>query len=163
MSSLVLSDSSQSSGIVIGANTKVLASSGSGDEPNPGVLRISHHGNVHITNRQREPKQFDVVRRLKGFISDTAGETWTVVFVVDGKEIEYDMPADRLRNAGISEIHQPFEMDEMVPNSPDYSGKIYRFRALASKDDAFIQTISFDEETTKKRDLILKRFGSSEI
>lgn len=113
-------------------------------------------------SRRNEFRDFIVKRRLKGFVTDTQGETWRVTFVENRQEIPYDLPADKLRKAGIEALYQPFEMDELEPIRSEFSGKIYRFRPLAEAKDAFLETLPLDSDRQRKRDLILAYFRKSQ-
>jgi hypothetical protein len=106
-------------------------------------------------------RDFRVIRKLKGFVAQTEGEKWRVIFVNEGKEIPYDLPAQALQKAGIQARYQPFEMQELESIYSEISGKIYRFRALADFDDVFIETLPLDPERQRKYDLILAHFGKS--
>ena len=116
------------------------------------------------TRRQASPAaphlhDFIVTRKLKGYVANNESETWRVIFVVDGKEVPYDVPRDNLYKAGIQVRYQPFEMMELRPASSELSGKIYRFRPLAKTSDAQLETLPLDPERQRKYDLILERFG----
>jgi hypothetical protein len=113
-------------------------------------------------SRRNELRGFIVKRRLKGFVTDTQGETWRVTFVENRREIPYDLPAENLRKAGIETRYQPFEMDELESIRPDISGKVYRFRPLAETKDAFLDTLPLDPDRQSKRDLILAYFRKSQ-
>jgi hypothetical protein len=102
-----------------------------------------------------------VTRKLKGFVFQNTGEIWRVMFIENGKEVPYDLPAARLHRAGIRERYQPFEMDELQPISPDIVGKVYRFRPLAKTTDVFNETLPLDPERQRKYDLIIARLGKS--
>lgn len=109
--------------------------------------------------RKDDWKKFRVNRRLKGFVADAQGETWRVIFIENGNEIPYDLPADPLRRVGIVARFQPFEMDEMVPLQAGVAGKLYRFLPLAEAKDALLETLTLDPERQQKRDRIFARFG----
>ena len=71
--------------------------------------------------------------------------------------------ADPLRRAGVTIRNQPFQMDEIESEDTDGSVTVgYRFLSLASRSDAYIETLSFDQERKQKRDLILKEFGKTQ-
>ncbi|MEI8341242.1 MAG: hypothetical protein WCH43_06855 [Verrucomicrobiota bacterium] len=110
---------------------------------------------------QQELRHFVVKRRLKGFVTDTQGETWRVIFQEGNQQIPYDLPSERLRKSGIKSRYQPFEMDELESTLEDISGKMYRFRPLAAAKDVFLETLPLDSERQRKYDLILARFGKS--
>lgn len=102
-------------------------------------------------------------RRLKGFLIEIQSDEARVSFVENGRTFIYDLPADPLRRAGVTMRNQPFQMDEIEGEGEDGSVTIgYRFLALASRSDAYIETLSFDQERRQKRDLILKEFGKTQ-
>ena len=107
------------------------------------------------------PRNLMVTRKLKGFVSQNTGEIWRVIFIDNGKNVPYDLPAARLYKAGIRERYQPFEMDELQPISPDIVGKVYRFRPLAKATDVFNETLPLDPERQRKYDLIIARLAKS--
>ena len=110
---------------------------------------------------EKEQSQVRTIRRLQGFLVELDRADARVAFVQDGETIYYDMPAERFRRAGIEVRNQPFEMDEV--EIEDENGLIigYRLKALAKPSDAYIQTLDFDEERRRKRDLILKKFSKN--
>ena len=108
-----------------------------------------------------ELRNFIVTKKLKGFVSQNDGEIWRVVFIDNGKEVPYELPASRLHRAGIQARYQPFEMDELQPISRDMAGKVYRFRPLAKANDVFIETLPLDSDRQRKYDLIIARLGKS--
>lgn len=85
-----------------------------------------------------------------------------VAFIENGKRTLYDLPAQRLQEAGIVTTNQPFQMDEVELKS-DSGGVIfgYQFRPLAKESSAYSQMLSLNAERMRKRDLILKAFGQT--
>ena len=108
------------------------------------------------------PKSFVVKRRLKGFVTELTGDNWRVVFVVDAKEVTYDLPAKPLKDAGITARFQPFEMDELESVKPGTSGKLYEFRPLAEVDDAALDPLNLDPDRKQKLQRILAHFKKSQ-
>jgi hypothetical protein len=104
-----------------------------------------------------------VRRRLKGFLIEIQGVDARVAFVENGQTIPYDLPAERLRDSGITAKNQPFQMDEVEVQTGD-GGTIvgYRFLPLAKPSDAYIETLNLDDERKRKRDLIFKEFAKSQ-
>ena len=106
-------------------------------------------------------------RRLKGFLVElpvaTQNQEARVAFIENGETILYNLPAEPIRKAGITLLNQPFEMDEIETEGEDGSFTVsYRYKALAMPADAYIQTLNFDDERKRKRDLILKAFGKTQ-
>jgi len=102
-------------------------------------------------------------RRLKGFLVELQSNQARVAFVERGEMVFYDLPADQIRRAGIQVRNQPFQMDEI--ETEDEHGALivgYRFVPLAQPADAYIDTLNFDDERKRKRDLILKEFGKAQ-
>jgi hypothetical protein len=122
-----------------------------------GVRTITAIG-ARSNSSRAKIKGFSLKRRLKGFISEAIGETWKAVFVVNKEEIPYELPAKELKQSGIKERYQPFEMDEFIPTIPGMIGKVYQFRPLAKSTAATLETLKLDSEQIRKRDLILARF-----
>lgn len=103
-----------------------------------------------------------VLRRMRGFLIEMRGEEARVYLDDNMRQFEYWMPAKKLTSAAITEANQPFEMDEFEGNNADgsyYTG--YTFRPLAKAVDAIKESFALDEERTRKRDLILKKFGNA--
>jgi hypothetical protein len=99
---------------------------------------------------------------LKGFLIELQSDEARVGFVENGRTIVYDLPADPLRRAGVTLRNQPFQMDEIESEGKDGSITVgYRFLPLASRSDAYIETLSLDQERRRKRDLIFKEFGKT--
>jgi hypothetical protein len=91
------------------------------------------------------------------------GDDARVAFVDNGQKIFYDLPAEHLRNAGITIQNQPFQMDEIKNKSDDGSWTVgYRFLALAKASDAEIEVLKFDEERKRKRDIIFQEFSKAQ-
>jgi hypothetical protein len=109
----------------------------------------------------RNKREETVLRRMKGFLVELDGQEARVAFVQDGKTVLYDMPANHFRNAGIEHKNQPFQMDEIEMKTDLGMAVAYRFLPLAKASDAYIETLDFDEERRRKRDLILKKFAKS--
>ena len=84
-----------------------------------------------------------------------------VGFVEDGKTILYDIPAGQLQKCGISVKNQPFQMDEIEMDTDDGLVIGYRFQALAGTSDAYIETLNFDADRRRKRELILQEFSKA--
>ncbi|MBI2925925.1 MAG: hypothetical protein HYY24_09500 [Verrucomicrobia bacterium] len=102
-------------------------------------------------------------RRLKGFLVEFQSDEARVAFVENGETVFYDLPADQIRRAGIKVRNQPFQMDEI--ETEDEHGCLivgYRFLPLAQPSDAYIETLDFDDERKRKRDLILKEFAKAQ-
>lgn len=125
------------------------------------AIRVHSPSRRRVDTTKQSLRDFIVSRKLKGYVANNESSVWRVVFVIDGKEVHYDIPGENLRKAGIQVRYQPFEMDELRPSSPDLSGKIYRFRPLAKTSDAQIETLPLDAERQRKYDLILGRFGKA--
>jgi hypothetical protein len=121
------------------------------------MVRYSFPEKKHIPP---EPKR-RVLRRLNGFLMAIQGRNARVAFIENGKTFEYDMPADRLQRSGIEIINQPFEMDEFETRTDDGLEVGYRFRPLAKASDLYVETLNFDEERKRKRDLIFKKFAKT--
>jgi len=143
-----------------GASTGVLAHPMVSLEMDP-VRPLSGQPTRKPSSGHQELRHFVVKRRLKGFVIDTQGETWRVIFQDGNQQVAYDLPSERLRKFGIKSRYQPFEMDELESTLPDISGKVYRFRPLAAAKDVFLETLPLDSERQRKYDLILARFGKS--
>jgi len=112
---------------------------------------------------QRRKRSVRTKRRFKGFLVELQSDEARVAFVEDGKTVFYDLPADQIRRAGIKVRNQPFQMDEI--ETEDEHGSLivgYRFLPLAQASDAYIETLSFDDERKRKRDFILKEFGKAQ-
>lgn len=114
-------------------------------------------GVAHASSEVKQLRQFTVKRRLKGFLSEVHGTTCRAIFVVNGKEVPYDLPAKQLKQAGVEVRYQPFEMDELEPNISGVAGKVYRFRASAKSNDVTMEMIPLDPERIRKRDLIFAK------
>ena len=111
--------------------------------------------------RSEAKQQLRVLRRFTGFLTEIQGKNARATFVENGEAFQYDMPADNLQKSGIEFVNQPFEMDEVEIAMPDGLVVGYRFRPLATKADAFVETIEFDEDRKRKRDLILKKYSKA--
>ncbi len=127
-----------------------------------GVVRVHRHSERRERKTDEGTRPWKVVRRLRGLVLDNQGESWLVGFDVKGELVEYELPAERLRKHGIMMRHQPFEMDEVVSVDPEVEGKLYRFRALAGPNEAFVEELSLDPERQRLRDLIFAKFGKSQ-
>ena len=110
------------------------------------------------TERKQQPR---VIRRMTGFLVEMQSKDARVAFVEAGQTILYDLPAEQLRSSGIEVKNQPFQMDEIEIRTDDGIAIGYRFKPLANKSDAYIETLQFDEERKRKRDLILKEFSKT--
>jgi hypothetical protein len=102
-----------------------------------------------------------VLRRMSGFLTEVQGKNALVTFVERGKTFQYDMPVERLNKYGIEKVNQPFEMDEVEVQTDDGLVVGYNFRPLAKASDVYRETLKFDAERTRKRDLILKKFAKA--
>ena len=101
-------------------------------------------------------------RRLQGFLIEFQDDNARVGLIVDGEVVNYDLPANRIRQAGVKVRNQPFQMDEIEMEEEDGSIIVgYRITALANPGDAYIETLNFDDERKRKRDLILKEFSQA--
>lgn len=109
--------------------------------------------------QSRRNEEIKVLRRMKGLLLEISNQEARVVFVQDGKSILYDMPANHFRSAGIDQKNQPFQMDEIEMKTELGMIVGYRFLPLAKASDAYIETLDFDSERRRKRDLILKKFA----
>lgn len=117
---------------------------------------------VKRSSSHSDSKQKSIVlRRISGFLTEMQGKNARVTFVESGQTFQYDMPADQLRKSGIEIINQPFQMDEIEIQSDDGLIVGYRFRPLAKASDAYVETLNFDDERKRKRDLILKKFAKT--
>ncbi len=100
---------------------------------------------------------------MRGFLIEFQNNEARVAFVENGETILYDLPAEQFRKAGIKVRNQPFQMDEVeIEMGPGAIVVGYQITALATASDAYLQTLSFDEERKRKRALILKEFGKSQ-
>lgn len=124
------------------------------------AAKVSHQKVASLAD-QSLLKNFTVKRRLKGIVEENSGESWRVVFLENGKPFHYELPSTHLKEVGVELVNQPFEMDELVPRRPGLSGKLYRFRALAASDDAFLEFLPLDAERQRKRGAILAKFKKS--
>ena len=117
---------------------------------------------LHSGRKRKNPsKTWKVVRRLRGIVLNTEGETWRVAFIDKGESIEYEIPADRLRKQGIKMAMQPFEMDELTSCDPDILDSVgYRFRPLADTHAAVMDQLDLSPEHRELRDLILAKFSN---
>ena len=115
------------------------------------------------TDSPTHKQKFRTKRRLKGFLVELQSNEARVAFIEHGETIFYDLPADQIRRAGIKMRNQPFQMDE-IETEDEHGWPIvgYRFRPLAQPVDAYIETLNFDEERKRKRDLILKEFEEAQ-
>ena len=129
---------------------------GEGVEP---VIRYAP--SARKTSRSERKSQSRVLRRISGFLTEMNGKDARVAFVENGEVILYDMPAEQLRRSGIEIANQPFQMDEIEMQTDDGLVVGYRFQPLAKASDAYIETLNFDEERKRKRDLILKKFAKA--
>jgi hypothetical protein len=112
--------------------------------------------------KQRKPT-LNVRRRLKGFLVELQRNEARVGFLDGDQVIYYDLPAEQIRRAGIEIRNQPFQMDEIDTEDEDGNFIIgYRFLPLAQKSDGFIETLNFDDERKRKRELILKEFRKTQ-
>ncbi len=116
--------------------------------------------NRRVTNSENKQKS-RVLRRMSGFLMEIRGKNALVTIVEKGESFQYDMPADRFRKCGIEVVNQPFQMDEIEVETTDGLIVGYRFRPLAEVSDAYPETLNFDEERKRKRDLILKKFAKA--
>jgi hypothetical protein len=110
-------------------------------------------------SQQKQKQKSRVLRRLNGFLTEIDGKSARVTFVENGEPFQYDMPVERLSKCGIDILNQPFEMDEVEIQTDDGLVVGYRFRPLAKASDAYRETLNFDKERKRKRDLILKKFA----
>ncbi len=108
------------------------------------------------TNQSQSKLNTRVLRRLSGYLTEVQGKNALVTFVENGETFQYDMPFERLHKCGVEMVNQPFEMDEIEMQTDDGLVVGYRFRPLAKVSDAYCETLNFDEQRKRKRDLILK-------
>jgi len=92
---------------------------------------------------------------------EMSGQDARVAFIENGNAIVYDMPADCLRKSGIGLKNQPFQMDEIEMQTENGSVVGYLFQPLAGASDAYVETLNFDSERKRKRDLILRKFSKA--
>jgi len=92
------------------------------------------------------------------------GNEAKVVLFENGQSASYTLPSKQLRKIGVTLPNQPFEMDEIEIES-DADGFIvgYRFRALALPGDSFVEILELDEARQRKRDIIFREFGKTDI
>ncbi len=120
---------------------------------------------IRYARASRKPRMHQprVLRRLQGFLLEIQGAEARVALVENGKAIQYDLPSDQLRRNGIETKNQPFQMDEVEIQMEVGTVVGYHFQPLAKASDAYIETLNFDEERKRKRDLILREFGKPKI
>ena len=133
--------------------------------PNRGIFRghtVVFRGGANSRRQQKNRKsEWKVVRRLRGIVLDTEGETWKVAFIDNGEAIEYEMPAESLRKQGIKMALQPFEMDEVTSCDREIQDSVgYRFRPLADTRAAVMEPFELSPEHKELRDLILAKFSN---
>ncbi len=109
---------------------------------------------------QRQTKK--IVRRMQGFLIEIVGSEAKVAFVEGDTVHEYYLPAHLLRESGITDENQPFQMDEFSEKTASSYTVGYEFQPLAKPDDAFQDSFSLDAERIRKRDLIFKAFEHAE-
>lgn len=92
-----------------------------------------YYNPVNITPRNVEVKKSKkkVLRRLRGFIFEFDNATAVVSFIVEKEEYRYSFPKHYLARNGISEINQPFEMDELEVEDQDGLHLVTEFRPMA--------------------------------
>jgi hypothetical protein len=132
------------------------ASSGETLEPS-----IRYTPVIRNTGHSQLKHKSNILRRMSGFLTEMQGKNARVTFVENGETFQYDLPAERLSKCGIEMVNQPFEMDEIEMQTDDGLVVGYRFRPLAKASDAYHETLNFDEERKRKRDLILKKFAKA--
>ena len=126
-----------------------------------GLRATSDYATGAESRRDRKFKGFVTNRRLKGFVTEATGDTWRVIFIEKNRRVPYNLPAAKLREAGIEFVNQPFEVDELVPTALGAVGKTYVFRPLAKAEDAFHDPVLLDSNRQEKLKLILAQFGKS--
>jgi len=136
----------------------------SGERLDESVGQVVRYARITREEPSRETKHKPkVLRRLEGFLVELQANEARVAFVEKGQTILYDLPASQLRHAGIEIRNQPFQMDEIEMEAEDGGWIVgYRFISLAKPSDAYIESLNFDEERKRKRDLILKEFGKTQ-
>lgn len=106
--------------------------------------------------------KIQVIRRIRGFLIEIQSDRARVAFIEDESPVEYDLPAKPFRQAGILIRNQPFQIDEFETKDEEGAMIIgYKYLALAKESDAYTETLNFDEERKRKRELILKKLGKS--
>jgi hypothetical protein len=100
-----------------------------------------------------------VLRRMTGILLEFVGDDAHVLLDDGAMRKDYLLPKSNLWEAGVRNINQPFQMDEIESKKADGSYMVgYLFKALAGRSDVFTDTITLDDELKKKRDLILQKF-----
>jgi hypothetical protein len=135
------------------------ATVGGVDEATESLIRYASA--IQKISHSQHKQQSRVLRRLSGFLTEINGKNARVTFVENGGTFQYDLPVERLSKCGIEMVNQPFEMDEVELQTDEGLVVGYRFRPLAKASDAYRETLNFDEERKRKRDLILKKFAKA--
>ncbi len=130
-------------------------------QPTGGADPVAGRIMTPLSSRKKSTERRKVVRRLKGFVVSFNGEEARVAFVQGGQPFFYDIPASNLSKKGISAVHQPFEMDEVLLELEPYApSTAYEFRPLAKASDGYPEPLHLDAERQRKRDLIFEKFGT---
>lgn len=123
---------------------------------------ILQYSPVNKQRKRDERKEAPrVLRRMQGFLIEIDGDQARVAFVENGQTIQYDLPADQLRRNGIIVRNQPFQMDEIEVKLERGFAVGYRFEPLAKPSDGYAETLNFDAERKRKRDVILRAVGKT--
>ena len=125
----------------------VLRSSRSEGFPQPETFNFHRARKTSTTPSDRPKQKIRTKRRMRGFLIEFQNNEARVAFVENGETILYDLPAEQFRKAGIKVRNQPFQMDEVeIEMGPGAIVVGYQITALATASDAYLQTLSFDEE-----------------
>lgn len=120
----------------------------------------------HCVERLREKRKDGqcprMLRRLNGILLEMADDSAKVLLIDGNSRHEYWLPIHPLREVGVTELNQPFEVDEYESKDLEGSYSVgYRYRALALLKDAFIQPLNLDSERRRKLDVLLKRHAQA--
>lgn len=99
-------------------------------------------------------------RRMRGFLISTGENQARVGFVQEDRSvIEYLLPEKNLREAGITAINQPFEMDEIEQEFGDGFLSEYVLRPMAHAKAVVTDTFDADDDLAELRDAALRHFA----
>lgn len=126
----------------------------------PSELRVISSSRGTFKKATRQAIGVNPKRRLRGFLISTGENQARVGFVQDDKSVvEYLLPEKNLRNAGITAVNQPFEMDEIEQKVGDGYLTGYVFRPMALANAVVTDSFDTDDDLAELRNAALSHFG----
>lgn len=95
------------------------------------------------------------LKRLRGFVYEFSGSDVIVVFIENGNEYKYTMPKNLLKKNGITELNQPFEMNELEIEDKDGLYLKTTFKPIAASNISTIVSFELSEEEKEMRKRVL--------